>query len=187
MTSVDPLIVLCSLVPILYVSIFVHEVGHVLMGRAVGFVVTSFGLGLAHPWVVIPCGRARIFFCRSHPLQGVSFCFIPPVFPQKAKTILFLAGGIVANGLFMVIALLCWRWLSWGSSIWITAAAVNGLFATSGLVPSLVQVGKTPLRSDGRLILQTLQNQSLARPAPMTIQVVDSLRACDFFCVGVDF
>jgi len=39
----------------LYVSIFVHEAGHVLLGRAVGFVVTSFGLGLAHPWVVIPC------------------------------------------------------------------------------------------------------------------------------------
>jgi len=176
MNEINPLVVLCSLVPILYISVFVHEAGHALLGRAAGFFVTSFGVGLGRPWVVIPCGRTRMFLCRSHPFQGITFCFPSRVFPPRTKTVLLLAGGIIANGLFMVIAFLFCLWMPWGSSIWITAAGVNGLFATLSLVPFQWHVGKTPLRSDGRLILQAVQNRAFLVPEPVLIQMFKSLR-----------
>jgi hypothetical protein len=46
MDSINPLIVLCSWLPIRYVSALAHELGHALLGRAVGFVATSCGLSL---------------------------------------------------------------------------------------------------------------------------------------------
>ena len=53
MDSVNPLIALCALLPILYVSAFAHELGHAVMAHAIGFAVTSFGLGVGRPFAAL--------------------------------------------------------------------------------------------------------------------------------------
>src|SRR5438270_7476846 len=46
------LVALLALYPILYVSAFARELGHALLGRWSGFLVTAFGLGTGRPfWV----------------------------------------------------------------------------------------------------------------------------------------
>ena len=102
-----PTVVLLSLLPIFYLSIFAHELGHAVIGHAVGLTVSSFGIGLGRPWLVVSRGRTRIFFCRTHPFQGITFCLFPHMFPLRRMMVPFLAGGIIANSLLAVGRSLC--------------------------------------------------------------------------------
>jgi peptidase M50-like protein len=171
-----PFLTVLTFLPLFYASIFLHELGHAVAGRAVGFVVTSFGLGMARPWLVIKCGRMKIFFCWVHPFQGLTFVVMPQLYPSKGRKVLFAAGGILANALGAVLALALWRWCSWGRGEWLMSAAVNGLIAGISLIPIQTRVGQTPFRTDGVLILAALRSTSFRPPAPMLIQSVNSLR-----------
>jgi hypothetical protein len=177
MASIDPLIMLCLWLPISYVSAFAHEVGHAVMGHAVGFLVSSFGLGMAHPFAIYFRGRTRIYFCRTNPLQGIAFCHPPVLFPPRKMMVPFLAGGIIANSLLAVGSLALWRWLQWGGSVWLTGASVNALLAIANVVPYQFRVGKATLRTDGNQILQVLRDRVISRPAPAIIQTLSSLRS----------
>ncbi|MHC5540692.1 site-2 protease family protein [Singulisphaera rosea] len=161
---------------ILYLSILFHELGHVVLGRVGGYEATSFGLGLGRVICVIPLGRIRLFFGLYRPLQGVTFAFYPRFYPTRLQICLFSAGGILANGLLALLGLALMRWLSWGKEAWGLLASLNGLLALGSLVPVHFQVGRTPLRSDGLLILQTLLARTLSQPPPKTIEMAESLR-----------
>jgi tetratricopeptide (TPR) repeat protein len=174
--GLDPLIVLALLLPVTYVSIFVHELGHAVMGRAAGFVVSSFGIGTARPFLVMTVGGMRVFLCRSRPLQGLTFCYIPSFSPGRRRMVPFLAGGIVANGLLAVLALALWRWSPAGQVLWPTLLWVNGFLAVTNLVPFQKKIGATYLRSDGRLIVLALLKRTGSMPAPSFIQFEKALR-----------
>ena len=73
MDSVNLPILFLSWLPILYFSIFAHEFGHAAMGYSVGLTVNSFGVGIGRPWSVVGWARTRIFFCRTHLFQGITF------------------------------------------------------------------------------------------------------------------
>jgi tetratricopeptide (TPR) repeat protein len=164
------------LLPLTYLSIFIHELGHAILGRAAGFVVTSFGIGIARPFFVRSVCGTRIFLCRSHPLQGITFCSFPNVSPPRQKTIAYFAGGIVANALFAVASLALWAFVRWGGIVWLPFALVNGLFAVSSLLPVEWKVGSAVVRSDGKLILLALLKRTAAMPAPVYIQSVNAFR-----------
>jgi tetratricopeptide (TPR) repeat protein len=171
-----PLIVAALYLPVMYVSIFVHELGHALMGRAVGFVVNSFGIGTGRPFLTFSVSGVRVFFCRSRPLQGLTFCWIPQLSPPRRKQVAFLAAGVLANGLLAVAAFFLWKSRVWGEPLWACLALVNGIFAIINLIPIERKVGNAILRSDGRLILLTLRMRSISMPAPVLIQFVRALR-----------
>ena len=176
MDSIDPVLALVSLLPIVYLSAFAHEVGHAVMGRAAGLIVTSFGLGTGQPLVVFSLGGAKVFFCRQRPFQGLTFCFIPRLLAPRTQMIPFEAGGIIANSLVCVVGTCLWRWELWGRSVWFTAASLNGVFAIANLLPYQFRVGKATLRSDGNLILQSLRKRTIQLPAPVIIMSVKALR-----------
>jgi tetratricopeptide (TPR) repeat protein len=174
--GLDPLIVLALLLPVFYVSVFVHELGHAVMGRAAGFVVTSFGIGTGHAFLVMNVGGTRVFFCRSRPLQGLTFCYIPTFSPGRRRMVPFLAGGILANGLLAVFSLAAWRWAPAGRIVSLTSLCVNGFLAVTNLVPFQRKIGAAYLRSDGLLIVLAMLKRTGAMPAPSFIQFERALR-----------
>jgi membrane-associated protease RseP (regulator of RpoE activity) len=131
-----------AFLPVLYGSAFLHELGHALMGRATGFVVTSFGLGTRRPWCVIPVGGAQVFFCPIRPFQGITFAFASQFNPSRGRLALYLAGGILAHGLLAVLALAMLAWLPWGGCVWLAATVVNGAMAMANLMTFKIKVGK---------------------------------------------
>jgi Zn-dependent protease len=176
MDSVNPLVALCALLPILYVSGFVHELGHAVMAHAVGFTVTSFGMGVGRPLAVFSLGLTRIYFCGTKPLQGIAFCLPPKLIPPRRQMVPYLAGGIIANTLFALLALALYRWLPWGTSLWHTASAVNAMLAVINLVPFQVHIGKATLTTDGGQIFKVLRDRVVSVPEPQIIQALKTFR-----------
>ncbi|MDB5352107.1 MAG: hypothetical protein JWN86_3354 [Planctomycetota bacterium] len=172
----DPGHILLACLPALPVAVFMHELGHVLAGRASGFVVTSFGLGIGRPLFVIPVGGMRVYACLVRPLQGITFAFLPQLHPTRLQLVAFTAGGILANAVAAAFSLACSWMLPWGSPFWIAFAAINAILAVSSLIPYHYSAGQAPLRTDGALILQALRSGTLSTSAPRTIQTASSLR-----------
>jgi hypothetical protein len=161
-------------VAVVYVSIFVHELGHAVCGRAAGFWVSSFGLGTARPWCVFPAGRMRIYFALVRPFQGITFATMPHRDSSRSRQLLFGAGGIIANGLLALVAL--GIELVSGSEFWLIVAFVNGYLSGINLVPLRVRIGKATVRSDGMLLLRIWWSGSIPTPAPMIIQTLSTFR-----------
>ncbi len=172
----DPLIVLALLVPAFYLSIFAHELGHALMGRAVGFVVTAFGVGTGHPFLTLSVRGVRIFFCSSNPFQGLTFWLSSHFSPPRRRLVPFTAGGILANALFAATALVLWKFLPRGQPLWACVAFVNALMALISLVPFRQKMGQATIQSDGWLIVSALRLRSLSPSAPTVIQMTRTLR-----------
>jgi hypothetical protein len=176
MDPIDALIGLCSVCPILYVSCLAHEVGHALMGRAAGFAVASFGMGIGRPWAVISVGRTRIFLCVRNPFQGIAFCFHPRLYPPRMRMILMLAGGIIANGSLAMIPFALGRLLPRGWPVWIGFFLVNAALAIGSVIPYRFRVGGAVLQTDGMLILKLICDGVIRLPGPVIIQTVETLR-----------
>ncbi len=65
------LVVVAAAWPVVfYVSVFAHELGHALAGYAMGFTITSFGLGIGPPFAVLSFGRTRIYFGAPDRFRG---------------------------------------------------------------------------------------------------------------------
>ena len=176
MKPIDPLTAALAFLPVYFASIFAHELGHAVAGWLVGYVVTSFGLGTSRPLFVAAPRGVRVYFCRVRPSQGITFAFMPQIYPSRARMAWFAAGGIVANGLLAAVALGLLYGLPGGGSVWLTVAAVNGLLAAISLLPFRFRVGKATLRTDGALILQALRTGLVAQPPPDMIQTARYLR-----------
>jgi tetratricopeptide (TPR) repeat protein len=176
MDSINLLIAFCTILPIVYVSGFVHVLGHALVGHAVGFSMTSFGMGVGHPIAVFSRGRTRIYFCRTKPLQGIAFGIPPVIFPPRRLMVPYLAGGIIANALLAIFALALYRWLPWGKNVWHTACFLNAFLAIANLVPFSIRIGKAALRTDGGQVLQVLRDRVISIPAPQTVQTLKVFR-----------
>jgi hypothetical protein len=112
-------VMLLALFPVLWVSAFVHELGHALLGRLSGYRVTSFGLGVARPILVCNCRGTRLYLCLRRPLQGITFFLVPQVFPPRRAAAAALAGGIVGNVLLALVGLALWHLLPWGGTVWL--------------------------------------------------------------------
>jgi hypothetical protein len=167
---------LLSFLAIVYASVFVHELGHALMGRVAGFLVTSFGSGTSRPVCVVRIKGIRIYACLIRPFQGLTWAFQTPLHPSKRQTIAFAAGGILANSLTALISLTIW---------WFWPAApfelglmtyINGAFALMNLIPYQARIGTATAQTDGMLILKALRSQTTATQAPTTIQIARFFR-----------
>lgn len=169
-------LVLVSLVAA-YLTIIVHEVGHALAGRAMGFEVTSLGVGAGRPFLVLPVGRARFYFGRVQPFMGITFAFLPRLDFGRRRLAVYVAGGILANLLCALVAvgLACGLWPSRLAAFFATFAAINVVMGVSNLVPLEFKVGGGSLRSDGKILLDAIRSGSMA-PTPASI--IQTATAC---------
>ncbi len=162
--------------PVFYVSGFLHEVGHAVMGRLCGYVVTSFGMGLGRPLFVGRCGTARVYVCLAKPFQGITFVFNPLLFPPRWRAAGMLAGGMIANALLTLVGLGLWRLLGGPEWLWLTVVMVNGFMTLVNGMPLAFPVGQTVLRSDGAQILAVLLGRGGAGAGPFRIRTARALR-----------
>jgi hypothetical protein len=170
------LVVVWSWPALVYVSIVAHELGHALAGWAMGFTITSFGLGIGRPFAVLSLGRTRFYLGITKPLQGLTFGLPPVFYPPRRTMVPFLAGGIIANILLLVGALALCRWVPSGRSLWLTAAVANAFLAIPSLIPFQFKIGKASLRNDGRLIVQTLRDRVISQSPFEVVQTLKALR-----------
>src|SRR5262249_39238551 len=108
------LVLLLAIYPVLYVSSVGHELGHALMARWNGFLVSSFGMGLGRPIWVGGWRGSRVYLCWKRPLQGFTFAVMAQVYPTRRQFVAMLAGGVLANFVLAAVALLLWLLLPWG-------------------------------------------------------------------------
>jgi tetratricopeptide (TPR) repeat protein len=172
----DWLFVALAFVPVFYLSIFGHELGHALMGWRNGFVITSFGMGLGKPFWVQSWRGARVYLGRKNPLQGITFFFVQQIFPSRSQLVAVLAGGILANLLLVLLALGLWLLLPHGTEVLLLVAVVNAVMAVTNLIPFSFKAGKATFRSDGLQILLALLGRSRALPPWQRIEQVRNLR-----------
>jgi hypothetical protein len=165
-----------ALVPVFYLSIFVHELGHAILGWRNGFVITSFGMGLGKPFWVGSWRGARVFLCRKSFTQGITFFFVQQIYPSRRQLIAVLGGGILANLLLMTLTLVPWLLLPHSTYLLLLVASVNGIMAVTNLLPFSFRAGKTIFRSDGLQILLVLLGRPRAAPTWQRIQLVRNLR-----------
>jgi hypothetical protein len=161
----------------LAVSVFAHEVGHAVFGRAAGFAINSFGIGLGRPWIVGGIGPTRIYVCHRRPFLGVTFSVYPRLYPPAARMALLLVGGLTVNLSLFLLAVLLW-WLLWprGPAIWLAMAWANGYLLLTSAWPRGFAIGGGTLRSDGMLIGQVLRDRVIDMPAPRVLQLLSTLR-----------
>jgi tetratricopeptide (TPR) repeat protein len=176
MDSIEPRIIILFLVPVLYCSLFLHELGHALAGRAVGMVIISFGLGLARPLCVLSFRGIRIYFCFVRPSLGLAYGIAPELIQPRGKRAAFLAGGIVAHVVIIVTSLVLWRVAPSAKSIWLSVLLANGWLAIGNLLPWRFTLNGTKMTTDGGLLLQLLRFRSISPPEPMRVQTANALR-----------
>jgi Peptidase family M50 len=176
MSAFEPLLFILFAVPMVYISVLIHELGHALFGRAAGFVVTSLGVGTGRPLCVIPVGGTRIYLSLAGRLAGLTFAFSPQMYPTRWRLVAFTAGGIIANGITAAVSLALWRWLAWGQTFWLTTAVVNGLLGLTSLIPFNVKIAGAPARTDGASILLAIRWGTIGMPGPLIIQSLAALR-----------
>src|SRR5262249_2653629 len=129
------LIYLLWVISVLYVSVFVHELGHAVMGWRNGFVVSSFGLGFGRPFLRFRCRGTLIYFRLRPPTQGVTFTVARRLIPSRRARAAMLLGGVLANGLFGLLAWGLWWLLPAGNTLCLILASLNTITAVGNLIP----------------------------------------------------
>src|SRR5580692_8388895 len=95
----ENVIYLLLILPVSYVSVFFHELGHVVCGRLSGAVPLSFGLGMGRVFFVCSVGGVRFYVGARRPFQGITFLLYPQLVPEGWRRACTLSGGILANSL----------------------------------------------------------------------------------------
>ncbi|WP_165228298.1 site-2 protease family protein [Aquisphaera insulae] len=167
---------LLFLLPAAFLTIHVHELGHAVVGRLCGFVVTSFGSGLFRPLLVLNLRGTRLYACRSHSFMGLTHVWYPQLLPSRLRSISFYGGGILANGLLAVVAGMLLARATGPRGLWMALFLMNAFTAIGSLIPHQFRAGKVPLRSDGMLMLQTLRFGTIPTPLPVSIETSLGLR-----------
>jgi hypothetical protein len=170
------LVALLALFPILYLSAFCSELGHALLGRWLGFTVTSFGLGTGRPFWVGSLGGSRVYLGWQRPSQGLTFTVLAQVHPTRWQGMGMLAGGVLANFGLAALAVVLWRLLPWGSAVWLTAGVCNAVLGIVNLIPFNSQIGTFQLRTDGGKVWRALRGGAVQAQAPDRIRMVAALR-----------
>ena len=140
-----------------YFSLFVHEAGHAFFGWRGGYRITSFGLGTGKPLLVHNWRGIRVFLCRNFG-NGLTFAVCPQLLPARNQRLLFLAGGLIANGAVMVAGLALAFLFPDESELGFAIVAVNGSLLINAF-PFQAKMEKILVNSDGAQMLALLRGQ----------------------------
>jgi hypothetical protein len=140
-----------------YLTVWVHELGHVIAGRTAGIAVHSAGTGTGG-WVACArVGGVRLYAATRNPFQGITFAE-QGLIPHRGRVAVLYAGGIVANTVVAAVTFAAVGPVpppNWWASAWLFGV-LNAVAAISSLVPFSFRVGSATLRTDAALILVLL-------------------------------
>lgn len=163
---------LLALLPLLYFSIFAHELGHALLGWCSGALVTSCGVGTARPFWVAKVGAARFYLCLRGWHSGLTNAIFPTPLPSRLRLVSYLGGGMLANAALAAVGGALWLNFHSGRPIWFVLLAINCLLVAQSLLPVTVRLGPIALRSDGAQIWHVLRHGFLTANPQGAMQTV---------------
>ncbi len=140
-----------------FAGIVVHEAGHAIVARLLGFRVLAVVLGAGPPVASLWLGGTRVEL-RLIPSGGVT---VPATLHRRAYRLrlsLVLLAGPAATA-----ALLWWGWVlihepAWEGSVLPVVLMLHGVLGlATNLVPRRVVVQGTPTANDGMLLVNTLR------------------------------
>ncbi len=151
------------------------SLGRTVVADAIGFAVTSFGMGVA---------TFRDLFTRSHADLPMPHKLAARHCVLRAATDLSAAPandplsgrGNHRQHTTRPAGMALYRWLPSGSSVWHPVWVINAILAVTNLVPFQARVGNAVLRTDGGQILTVLRDRVISVPAPQVIQTLKTFR-----------
>jgi hypothetical protein len=146
--------------PALILATIVHEIGHAIFARLAGYRVTSLGLGVGSPLMILQLpGNVLFYICRNNPLFGTCWTTTTETLTSFPRYTLRLMGGVIANLLVMAL-LISTRSLPFG---WIGVALglFNGFLAAINLLPFRARLNPqgSPISSDGMKVISAYFSQ----------------------------
>lgn len=169
----------CCLVPSIFLSTLLHEIGHAACGKRGGYRVTALGLGSADPYLIKRfAGGLLLYLCRREPLGGMTLVYHPGLFPTATQEALLAVGGAAGNLLGVLVggSLVILYRSSPASSLPLAAVGLslflwNAVVLLTNLVPFRARFAGVRQRSDGALLL-TLLLRSRFFGAPLISRVI---------------
>lgn len=162
------LLALC-LYPALFVAVVIHEAGHALFAKLLGYRVTSLGLGTARPFfrTTFP-GGAIFYLCRDNPTLGTCWTTTTELLPSRLHRALLLVGGGVTNlviavaGFFLVLGAIS------PGVFWLALAVMNALVGLINLLPFRHRVAgsRNMMASDGLQAVSLLLSRHARADVP---------------------
>jgi hypothetical protein len=169
-------VALIALLPTIYLGSFVHEMGHALFGWWMGYQVVSLGMGVGGPLISWRWGGTRFYLALGRPMQGITFAIHPRLLPPIGAKLVYLAGGPIFQGIFaLMLAGAAW-FIPPGRVVLLLLGVVNGVSALINFIPMRVVIGTFTMRSDGRLMLDTLRHGNIDMPLRDSVHAIEGLR-----------
>jgi WD40 repeat protein len=107
--------------------------------RGNGFIVTSFGLGVARPLLMGSWRGAKVFLARTRPLHESLCAFPAQLYPTRRQRAVIRGGHLLALVLITAACVLLWRLLPWGRELALLAAALFGFVCARAAMASAWQ------------------------------------------------
>lgn len=147
---------------IVYLSVVVHELGHLLAARWAGMTVMRMRVGRLDIRLLRKGCKLGFAPRLQKRLQGFVMAFADPRTPWRRQHMCFVAGGPLANLLLAVLAGALGAWLAPGAAhgVLLAFAACNACMGVANLLP----VERKPQVSDGLWLLRWWRGVDIAHP-----------------------
>lgn len=153
-----PVRILLLLIPALYLTIIIHELGHVLAGTLARFRIVSCGIGITRPFAQIRIAGVRFYLGRPL-LRGFTLALPRRLGPDRKALAILYAGGPLANLAAGLVVWVVWRHLvdSTYLGVFVGMFVADSIMMSIGnLLPFYSSRYGSP--SDGLTIVRCLRN-----------------------------
>lgn len=145
-----------------YLSLIIHELGHVLAGTLAGFRSVACGIGTAQPFARVRIAGVRFYLARPI-LRGMTWALPRRLSPDRKALAILSAGGPLANLATGLVAWVVSRPLVDGTFVrlFVLCSLMMGI---GNLVPFYSSISGVP--TDGLTIVHCIRNTLFYDPAP---------------------
>jgi hypothetical protein len=160
-----PFLFLLATGPAMFLSVILHEFGHVLAARCAGIDVTAWGVGYRRPWFSCKVGSSVFYLGR--PLSGgMTFTLHRKLDREPVKEFIMVLGGPMANLLGLAIGLVV---IGLGErSAWIYAwSYVSAIYVLISAVPFTLTSKSFLFVNDAARLLHILRHGRELMTAPV--------------------
>ncbi|HEY1784357.1 MAG TPA: hypothetical protein VGG30_02370 [Pirellulales bacterium] len=150
-------------------GLLLHETGHAIAARSVGYTVLCWGVGNRKVLLRVPVGGAIFYF--GWPMsKGLMLAAQKSLEPAWAPELVVIAGGIIANAAGLAAGIAAWAF-GWHSAILLAWIVVSAALCARNAFPHKVHVAGTSIKTDGRKILDLVFRTDSPSEAHLGVQL----------------